>query len=350
MSEATTGRRRLDDSVPAGYDQPVRAPRLESRRSAATIGAVVALVALVGLAGSVLSVLAIDVPVGIYRPSAALLTIALTIALVHRAGGHMRIWVSLVSVLCVGAAVTETAGLIAAAAAATGVVGAVLAVVLTRPSEGVASTLKEFVISVAIALSGAAGVAAWNAQVNAVTFSVAVIGISLGVVLGLVWSLGEGLHGLGRNHLAILAVVALGLLLLVVYTYAVRSYGSASVINAIDDAIFQARTTIGGIPRPVQAFAGFPALVVGLRLRSQRREGWWVLVFAVLATSSVTTSLVSPLAYPSYIGLSVLYSAVIGFLLGLVVSHYVLAPSTERAARRVESTRRVEPSRWSGLR
>ncbi|GAA1723852.1 hypothetical protein [Aeromicrobium alkaliterrae] len=350
MSGSATGRRRLDASVPPEYEQQVRPPRLESRRSAASIGAIVALAALAGTIGSVLSIVAIDVPSAVYRPSAALLTIALTTALVHRAGGHMRIWVSLIALLSVAAAVTELAGLIAAAAATTGVVGAVLAVVFTLPSEGVLPTLREYVISVAIALSGAAGVAAWNAQVNVVTFSVTVVGVSLLVVLGLVWALGEGLHGLGRNHLAILAAVAVVLLLLVVYTYAVRSYGSTSVINTIDSAIYWMRTTIGGVPRPVQAFAGFPALVVGLRLRSQRREGWWILVFAVLATSSVTTALVSPLAYPTYIGLSILYSAVIGFVVGWLVSLFVLAPSTKRAARRVESTRRVEPSRWEGLR
>jgi len=350
MTGSAVGRRRLDASVPPEYEQPVRPPRIASRRSAATIAVLLGIAGAVGLVGSVLSLVAVDVPSVVYRPSAALLTITLSVLLVHRAGGHMRIWVSLVAVLCVAAAATEAAGLVATAAVATGVVGSVLAVVLTEPADGIGSTLREYGVALGVAVSGAAGVAAWNAQVNVVVFSVMVVGISLLVVLGLVWALGEGLHGLSRNHLAILAAVATVLLLLVVYTYAVRSYGSTSVINAIDSAIYNTRTTIGGVPRPVQAFAGFPALVVGLRLRSQRREGWWILVFAVLATSSVTTALVSPLAYPSYIGLSIVYSAVIGFVVGWIVSTFVLAPGTKRAARRVESTRRVEPPRWAGLR
>ncbi|MFT4299339.1 MAG: hypothetical protein QM597_06890 [Aeromicrobium sp.] len=350
MSGTTTGRRRLDASVLPEYEQPVRPPRLHSRGSVVGVGALVAAAGAVGLAGSLLSLIAVDVPSAIYRPSAALLTVALTVMLVYRAGGHMRIWVSLVALLCTAAVVTEAAGAVAVAAVATGVVGGVLAVVLTCPARSFGATVREYLVSLLIAGGAGAGVAAWNAQVNTVVFVVAVGGVSLIVVLGLVWALGEGLHGLGRNHLAVLAMVAVVSLLLVVYTYAVRSYGSTSVINTIDSAIYQLRTTVGGVPRPVQTFVGFPALVVGLRLRSQRREGWWILVFAVLATSSVTAALVSPLAYPSYIGLSTLYSAAIGFVIGWLVSRFVMAPSSARAARAIEPARRVEPSRWSGLR
>ncbi len=350
MSGTAVGRRRLDASVPPEYEQAVRAPRFSSRRSAAWTGALVGLAALVGAAGTVSSLIAVDVPAVVYRPSAALLTIAFTIFLVHRAGGHMRIWVSLVAVVCVVAAATQLAGLVAVAAVMTGVVGAVLAVVMTQPAVGFVETLREYLVGALIAVTAATGVAAWNAQVNVYMFIIAVVAISLLVVLGLVWALGEGLHGLGRNHLAILAVVAVVLLLLVVYSYAVRTYGSTSIINLLDTAIYETRLAVGGVPRPVQAFAGFPALVVGIRLRSQRREGWWILVFAVLATSSVTAALVSPLAYPTYIGLSTLYSILIGFVVGWFASRFVLAPNSARAARAIEPTRRVEPSRWAALR
>ena len=76
------------------------------------------------------------------------------------------------------------------------------------------------------------------------------------------------------------------------------------------------RQTFGGVPRPTEVLVGFPALIVGVSLRSRRREGWWVLVFAVLGTVTVTTSLVSPGAYPTYIALSTLYSVVLGVVFG----------------------------------
>ncbi|MFT4189691.1 MAG: hypothetical protein QM621_14080 [Aeromicrobium sp.] len=350
MSGAATGRRRLDASVPQEYDQPVRPPRLPSNQLSVRLGVTVGVGAILGLLGSLTGVVAVDAPSWLYRPSAALLTVTLTIGLVHRAGGRMRIWVTMVALVCAGAVLTDWAGLVAVAAALTGVVGAVSAVVFTRPAYRLRAALREYAVCVGVAVSGAVGVAAWNAQVNVVVFVVMVVGVSMVVVIGLTWKLGQGIHGLGRNHLAMLAGVAAVLLLLVVYSYVLRSYGSVSLVNMIDSSIYWARSTIGGVPRPVQALVGFPALVVGVRVRSQRREGWWVLVFAALATSSVTTGLVSPLAYPTYMGLSMVYSAIVGFGVGWLLSRFVMAPTSARSARAIQPVRRVEPPRWAGLR
>lgn len=306
-SPGPVGRRRLDASVPIEYEQPVRGPRLESAQAARTVQLGVLLAWALGFAGSATSVVAINVPDWTLRPSAALLTIALAVGLTHRAGGHMRIWVSIATVLSVAAVALETSALLGAAAMVTATLAAVLAVVITVPADAPLAVAREYLIALMVATSGAVGVAAWNAQVDVEAFSLVVAGASLVLVLGLVWGLGAGLHGLGRLHLAWLVGIAVVLLLLIVYSNVVRTHGSEVLVELIDDAVYWMRTTIGGVPRPVEVFLGFPALLVGVRMRSRRREGWWIQVFAVLGTAVMTTALVSPAAYPSYVGLSTLY-------------------------------------------
>ena len=349
-SPGPVGRRRLDASQPVEYEQPVRGPRLESAQAARTVQLVVLAAWAIGFAGSTAAVVAIDVPTWIFRPSAALLTVALAVGLTHRAGGHMRIWVSIASVLMVAAVAFETIALLAAAAMVTATLAAVLAVVATVPADAPLDATREYLIALMVAASGAVGVAAWNASVDVEAFSLFVAGASLVLVLGLVWGLGAGLHGLGRLHLAWLAGIAFVLLLLIVYSEVVRTHGSENLVELIDDSVYWMRTTIGGVPRPVEVLLGFPALLVGIRMRSRRREGWWIQVFAVLGTAVMTTALVSPSAYPSYVGLSTLYSAVLGYLVGLLATWIVLKRSSGSSRRVVQAVVRVEPDRFSGLR
>ena len=138
-------------------------------------------------------------------------------------------------------------------------------------------------------------------------------------------------------------------MLILVYSSYVRSNGSQSLVRAITDAVIWTRQHINGVPRPVEVFVGFPALIVGVSLRSKRREGWWIQVFAVIGTGVLATSLVTPGAFPTYIGLSALYSAILGLVVGLVVRHYVMKERSARAARAIEEVVRVEPPRFAPL-
>ena len=344
------GRRRLDASVPPEYDVPTRAPRLDSPRTArlVMVGTFVTWVLATAVAAT--AVVAVPgVPAVVQRPAAAVLLVVFSLGLTHRGGGHMRIWTVASGVLAAAAVVLETYVLLSAAAATTAILATVWAVVGTRPAETVVAAVREYGIALAVAVSGTIGVAAWNAPVNYQRFNLVVLAVSLALAITLVWNLGAGLHGLGRQNLLILVGVAALLVILLAYSSFVRTHGSKVLVDALADLVIWMRATIGGVPRPVEVFIGFPALIVGVSLRSRRREGWWILVFAVLGTGVLTTSLVSPGAYPSYIGLSTLYSVILGLGVGLVARHLVMNQRSSRSARAIVPESRVEPPRLAPL-
>jgi hypothetical protein len=235
------------------------------------------------------------------------------------------------------------------AAAVTAVLASVWAVLVTRPAGSIVGALREYVVALVVALSGTVAVAAWNAPVNYQRFNLMVIAIALGLAITLVWNLGAGLHGLGRQNLAILAGVAVLLMMLLAYSSFVRAHGSETIVDGFSESVIWMRQNFEGVPRPVEVFIGFPALIVGVALRSKRREGWWVLVFAVLGTAVLSTSLVTPGAFPTYIGLSALYSAILGLLVGLLARHYAMRQGRARASRAIEQVVRVEPPRFAPL-
>ena len=167
MSPTTTGgRRRLDAPSPAEYDVPTRGPRLGSALAVRVITTVVVLAWVVGTLGSATAVLAVGAPEALQRPAAVLLMVVFATGLVHRCGGHMRIWTTLVAVLALLAMVLQTNMLIASATAVTAVLGAVWSVMLTRPAETALDAVREFGLALLIALSGMFAVAAWNAPVS----------------------------------------------------------------------------------------------------------------------------------------------------------------------------------------
>jgi len=346
---ARGGRRRLDASVPPEYDVPTREPRLESARTARLVMGAVFGVWVLGFAGTLTSVVAIGAPSWLQRPAAGLLMVVFAVSLTHRGGGHMRIWLPITAALAVAAVVVETNLLLASAAAVTAVLSAVWAVMVTRPAESLVGAIREYGLALVIALSGTTAVAAWNAPVNYQRFNLMVISISLGLAITLVWNLGAGLHGLGKQNLAILAGIAALLLVLLAYSSFVRTHGSEVLVDTFSDVISWMRQNFEGVPRPVEVFIGFPALIVGVSLRSKRREGWWVLVFAVIGTAVLSTSLVTPGAFPTYIGLSTLYSAILGLAVGLIARHYAMRQGSARAARAIEEIVRIEPPRFAPL-
>jgi hypothetical protein len=346
---ARGGRRRLDASVPPEYDLPTREPRIESAKTARLVMGAVFGVWVAGFAGALTSIVDVNAPGWVQRPSAALLMVVFAVSLTHRGGGHMRLWLPITAVLAIAAVVFETNLLLASAAAVSAVLSAVWAVMATRPADSVVEAMREFAVMLVLAFSGTTAVAAWNAPVNYQRFNLMVIAIALGLAITLVWNLGAGLHGLGRQNLAILAGVAALLLILLAYSSFVRTHGSQVLVDLFSDMVTWGRQNLEGVPRPVEVFIGFPALVVGVSLRSKRREGWWVLVFAVIGTAVLSTSLVTPGAFPTYIALSTLYSAVLGLGVGLVARHYALRQGSSRAARAIEEVVRVEPPRFAAL-
>ncbi len=308
---------------------------------------------IVGTVAAGTSVVAVDVPVDtpfdVERFGAGLLLMVFSVGLTHRVGGHMRIWGSLALILSVAAVVTEANVLLAAAAACSAVLASVWAIVITRPAVTVVQAIREYVLAIVVALSGTVAVAAWNAPVDYQRFNLVVLTVALGLAITVVWNLGAGLHGLGRQNLAILAGVAALVVLVLAYSSFVRSHGSPMITELISNSVIWMRQTFGGVPRPVEVFIGFPALLVGVSMRSRNREGWWILVFAVIGTGVLSTSLVSPGAFPSYIGLSTLYSSVLGLVVGLIVRSIAVRDRSSRAARAVEAERRIEPPRLAAL-
>lgn len=343
------GRRRLDASVLPEYDVPTREPRIGSPKTARLLMLAVFALWIVGIVGSGTAVVAVGAPTWVQRPSAALLMVVFAIGLTHRGGGHMRIWLPITAAVALAAVVLETNVLLASAAAVTAVLSSVWAVLVTRPAGSVVRVLREYAMSLVVALSGTTAVAAWNAPVHYQRFNLIVVTIALGLAITLVWNLGAGLHGMGRQSFAILAGVAAFLLLLLAYSSFVRTHGSQTIVEGLDDLVIWTRQNFEGVPRPVEVFIGFPALIVGVSMRSKRREGWWVLVFAVIGTAVLSTSLVTPGAFPTYIGLSTLYSAIFGLFVGLIARHYAMRQGAERAARAIEQVVRVEPPRFAPL-
>jgi hypothetical protein len=347
----TAGRRRADSPRPPEYDLPTREPRIESPRTARALMLGVLVAWIIGTLAAGTSVVAVDLPIdtNVERPGAALLLIVFSAGLTHRVGGHMRIWASLGTVLAVAAVVSEANVLLAAAAAVSAVLASVWAVVITRPAVTVLQAVREYVFAIVVALSGTVAVAAWNAPVSYQRFNLVVLSVALGLAITVVWNLGAGLHGLGRQNLAILAGVAALVLLVLAYSSFVRTHGSQMITDTISDLVIWMRQSFGGVPRPVEVFIGFPALLVGVSMRSRNREGWWIMVFAVIGTGVLTTSLVSPGAFPSYIGLSTLYSSILGLVVGLIARWLAVRDRSKRAARVVEPERRIEPPRLAAL-
>ena len=349
MTTTQPGRRRLDTSVPTPYEVATREPRVSPRWARLLVLGTL-LLWVVSTAGAVTSITDVGAPSWLWRPSAAVLMVTLAVILTHRVGGYMRIWVSLTALLGLAAVASGMSVLLAAAAGVTAVLSAVTAVMFTRPAQTIPQVLREYVVMLILSLSGAAGVAAWNATVDVRAFGLLVMAVSVTLVLSIVWRLGSGLHGLGRSQLKLLVVIAVVAVGLFFYGSFVRQSGSPALQDLLDDTIVWLRQNVGGVPRPYEFLIGFPALVVGTSMRARYREGWWVCVFSVVGTVIVAVSLIDPRAYPSYFALSTLYSAVIGLVIGLVIRWVFLTPRGGRSARAVQQSMRSEPQRTEPLR
>jgi len=349
VTTAEPGRRRLDASASPTYEVVTRNPRVNSPGWSKRLIRGTFVAWLVSTLVAATAIVDVGAPSWLWRPAAAALLVCFSLILTHRVGGHMRIWVTLTSVLAILAWLTGMNTLLAGAAGATAVLSAVTAVLFTEPAPTALKALREYAVLLALSISGAIGVAAWNANVNPRMFGLVAMLVAVVFAVATVWSLGSGLHGLNKHHLKPLAVVALVAVALFFYGSFLRTSGSATLTTFLDESIVWMRQSIVGVPRPYEFLIGFPALIVGTSLRSRYREGWWICVLAVVGSVIVTVSLVNPAAYPSYFALSTLYSAILGLVIGLVIRAVLMRPRGRRSARAVQLPKRVEPKRLAPL-
>jgi peptidoglycan/LPS O-acetylase OafA/YrhL len=125
------------------------------------------------------------------------------------------------------------------------------------------------------------------------------------------------------------------------------------MIDSIESTVDDLRATIGAVPRPIEVLLGFPALAWGVYTRARRRQGWWVSAFGAAGLAVVSVSLLGNERSTPEIGLSLLYSAVLGLLVGYLVirADKFLTGTRGRRARALEeaAAHRPEPGRMRPL-
>jgi len=270
-------------------------------------------------------------------------------ALSLRTGGRPVVYGLLAIVVGVAVLLLDRDFLRNGAAVVTAIVASVFAVMATVPAVRFGHAVREVLLAVVIAASGALAVVGFEPEVALDRFEYTSLAIALLVALGLVYRLGAGLHGLGRRGLVIVAVGGFVLAGTLAYAEALRRYGSPGLVDGFHDAVTWTRANLGAVPRPLQVLLGIPALAWGCHMRARRRQGWWVCVFGVAATVSVSVGLLRPHASVLESALSVIYSVVLGLLVGYAVIRVDLALTAPRGARgrRAEEATalRPEPSR-----
>jgi hypothetical protein len=169
----------------------------------------------------------------------------------------------------------------------------------------------------------------------------------------LAWRLGHGARSIGRRGGAILVVGVVILAGSLAYVQAVRSWGSPSLVESLDDFKGWVTDLLGAAPRPVEALIGFPALVWGVSGRRRSRQGWWMCAFGALGAAGVTSSLIYPDVGVGSAMASTGYDVAFGLGLGLLIV-FVDGVLTGGGGRRADATRdldaeRPEPPRFTPL-
>ncbi|HEX6246821.1 MAG TPA: hypothetical protein VFZ64_03020 [Nocardioidaceae bacterium] len=295
----------------------------------------------------------LDVPEATPLAGAVALTTLFTHGLAVRTGGRPLLSGGLALVLSGAAALTQVEVLLAGAAVATAVVAAVLGVLATIPAARFSRVVREVVIATLVAAVGALAVRAYGAEVSMTRTGYLVLGFSLLAALALVYRLGAGFHGLGRRGLVMIVGGVAALTITLAYTAALTQWGSPGMIEAVDEAFATIEDALGAVPRPLLVFLGIPALAWGVSTRARRRQGWWVTAFGAPGLAVVAISLLDPDVVLLEAGLTVLYSLVLGLLLGYAIirADLFLTGARGRRARRLEelAAHRPEPGRLQPL-
>ena len=256
-----------------------------------------------------------------------------TSALSLRSGGRPVVYGALAVLMGVSALWSDEDFLRSGAAVLTAIVSGVFAVVATIPAVRFAHAVREVLVAVLIAAGGALAVVGLEPEVALGRFEYTTLAGGLALALLIVYRLGAGLNGLGRRGVAGVVVGGLALAGTLAYAEALRRYGPPGLVDTIDSAVGWTRSQLGAVPQPLQVLVGVPALAWGAHLRARRRQGWWVSVFGVAATTSVTVGLLHPNDSVAESVLAVGYSVALGLLIGYAVIRADLALTAPRGAR-----------------
>ena len=306
-----------------------------------------------GLTAIALAWSPVSTPPWLAVTGAVTVTTTFSFGLAARTGGRAAISGLLALVLSAAAALSGLPVLLAGAALGTAVVAAVFGVMATKPAAGFAAVIRECLVAVAVGITGAFAVEAYQAEVSIERFGYLALGLALLGAMGLVYRLGAGLQGLGKRGVV---MVVSGLVLLTVsmaYTEALARWGSPGLGDSIEEFREAMRAMVGAVPRPVEFLLGIPALAWGVSTRARRRQGWWVCAFGAAGIVGISVSLLDPTMSLVEAGLSVLYSLIIGLFLGYLVirADKFLTGARGRRARQLEeaAAHRPEPSRMRAL-
>lgn len=359
MSESRTQVRRTGSGA-ARRPSPLHASPVEARTKTGVLAGLI-----FGMAWCVCLVLAATalrdesgwwtLPVTVTRGVAAAATWIAMVALARRCGGRFVVIGSFAAVpLGLVVAFPEPWAL-AGAAVLAGVAYGLLAMVLTRPAAGVRA-LGELLASALIGVAGAVVVFAYDVELRPFRFRALVLSAVLLGGLLLAWRLGYGLHSLGRRGLMLIAVGVVVLFGSFAYVQAIRTWGSPGVAESLVDFKSRVGDALGAAPRPVEALVGFPAVVWGVWIRAQRRQGWWMCAFGALGAAGIATSLVQPAVSLSDSVQSSAYNVAIGAAIGVglvMLDRWIsvrgVSQDSSPTPRTVGKAHRPEPSRFAPL-
>lgn len=278
------------------------------------------------------------------RYGAALVTVLLAVALTRRCGGLVWFWGLLATAFVAAVLVGDQRWLDSSAAVLVAVVGAVASVVLTRPAPTHVHVVMEYGVALLLAGSAAFAVAGYGAELSAGRYYLLVVALGVSAAMALVWRLGTDFHRLARRGVLWFAAGAVVIFALLVYSRLLREYGSASITGAEQDLTDWIRDRLDGVPQPVQVLVGFPALLWGVRIRAQRRQGWWLCAIGTFGTATVATALAAPRPDVGDAGRSLAYSAALGLLVALLVGYAQAMRARRRAAARGRRIRDAHPA------
>ncbi|MFS3127518.1 hypothetical protein ACLM5J_03855 [Nocardioides sp. Bht2] len=322
------------------------------RPRAGSLWGVVAVLVVVGFLAELLSIAEFG-PQWLDQAGAVAITGGFTAALAARTGGRPVVAGALALLYGLVAVVWGNETVLAGATVGSAVVTTVLAVMLTVPAARFLYAAREVLIALAVSGVGAFAVVGMRPHASLDAFDFVTLALAFLLALGLVFRLGAGFHGVGRRGLVMLLVG--GGLVIVAITYAevFRRYGSPALLDPVFDAVRWWRAELGAVPRPIVTLVGVPALLWGCHMRARRRQGWWLCVFGVAATSNVATVLLNPETGWLEALLIIVYSVLPGLALGYAVvrlDQRLTGPRGARARRAEEALAvRPEPRRFSPL-
>lgn len=284
---------------------------------------------------------------------AAVVTACYTWGVAGRSGGRPVVFSALVAAAAVVILVTDDTRLRTGAAVMTAAITAVFAVMATVPARRFGAAVRETLIATVVSVVGGLAVIGWAPVVTVSRFQYAALALALIGVFAIVYRLGAGLHGLGRRGVLVVALGVVVLAATLLYAEMIRRYGTPGLVRALEHAVGWSRVRLHGYPRPIEALLGIPALLWGTHMRARRRQGWWVCAFGVALTAPVASTLVNPAPGVEIHAISLVYSLVVGIVIGFAVIRLdlLLTPSSisrttsagRRSAREAEDATAVRP-------